>query len=171
MINLCNFFTSINSTIFCYLQHMTYYKNNPNVDASIDNLFFASLLLLDFFFLELSESISMFWNLFSQLLNIIDSDFLDGTFKKGPMNCTFDNIFCVLLHACKNLIFVHSQTYQQWCNIIRCSVPIQRRWVTANDNIFSLSRFDDIDDIGHTDDSRGLIKHGIVLDFKIFTLS
>ena len=43
--------------------------------------------------------------------------------------------------------------------------------MTANDNILTLSCLDDVDDIGHADDSGVFIKHGIILDLKVLSLS
>ncbi len=50
-------------------------------------------------------------------------------------------------------------------------MSIEGGGVTADDDIFSLCCFDNVDDIGHADDSCVFVEYGVILYFEVLAFS
>lgn len=113
----------------------------------------------------------MLWNLFAKFLHLFDCNFLDGSLEKGSMNWTFNDILWIFLHTRQSLILVHTKSDEKWCYIVGCSMFVHWIRVTADNEIFPFCCLNDINDIGHANDSCTIFKHSIVLNLEIFPFS
>ena len=59
------------------------------------------------------------------------------------------------------------ETGQESSHVVGAAVVVDRTAVAGDDYIFALGGFDEIDDIGHGDNSGILIEHGSILYLKI----
>lgn len=132
----------------------------------ISLIFFLNLSLPQF-----SKLFSVLWNLFPKLFHLFDCNFFDGSLEKGSMNWTFNDILWIFLHTRESLILVHAKSDKKRGNIKGRSMFVHWIRVTADNEVFSFCSLNDVNDIGHADNSCTILKHSIVLDLEIFSFS